>query len=388
MDFIYLAEDLGLGIMPWPPLKGGILSGERKTIKLSAVLFSILLLLAACHDTGKKKDQHADHTAKGGVVNAPVNQADVVRKLLKSKQIYPVYLMATDDSNKEFICLYASAKEDKAPDNLYLYGDASVHIYVEKFQLTGPQEIKTMNKQLIIQEEWTYCNLDSASQKVTIAGKPYLYFSYSTEYMGNAVLEKTIQFCLVSLNDLKSERLSYLGTPSWKCDGCLEGDIKNEKNVKMKPELLAFLNKKIAGHPGIYHSGKNDKDRYHVINYQTKWEQDNNNADNHYANGHGDIADPVKTTYYDVDLLKLQQGSDFEVAENDRYFFQSYFNGNIIGYDKEKKLYFPLMIEDCNAMCSKKISMVNEVLKISYGEGDNYEVSLNKLIFDPRTGHK
>lgn len=345
----------------------------------------MLLFVAACTtDAAKKKTPDLKIDSASGV-NAPTverDQSALVRTLLKSHHIYPFYMKPSKDSTGIYFVLFQEFENKKAPKNLYFSSEEKLQLYAAKVRLTGNKAIKVISKTLILEEESTYCVIDSNIREVTVAGRRYASLSYDKEFMGTAVTEKFIDFQLIDLNSLEQYTLNFAGHHSWKCKDCLEGEVVNKKALKGKSDILHVLENMASKSPRIYHPSEKDKDPYHVINYETKWEKDNE-ASNHMANGHGELNVPLKSTYYQTNLFNLQRGSEFETAENEQYLFKSYFCGSVIGFDKQRKLYFPLMIEDCNAMCSKKLSITTDgVLKLSYEEDDFYEVPLKELIFD------
>lgn len=345
----------------------------------------MLLFVAACTtDTGKKKtpDLKTDIASGTNASSAEGDQSALVRTLLKSKHIYPFHIKLSKDSAGTYFVLFQEFADKKASKNLYFSSEEKLQLYAARVRLTGNKEIKVISKALILEEESTYCVIDSNINEVRVAGRRYASLTYHKEFMGTAVTEKFIDFQLIDLNSLEHYTLDFAGHHSWKCEDCLEGEVVNKKALKGKEDILHFLENMASKSPRIYHPSEKDKDPYHVINYEIKWEKDNA-ASNHMANGHGELDVPLKSTYYHTNLFNLQQGSEFETVENEQYLFKSYFCGSVIGFDKQRKLYFPLMIEDCNAMCSKKLSINTDgVLKLSYDDDDFYEVPLNELIFD------
>lgn len=349
----------------------------------------MLLFITACTTNAAKDAVKKVKTGSAsGFHQPPVRSGEpaLLRRLLKSQHIYPFYIRPSEGSAGTYFVLFQQFENKKVPKNLYFSSEEQLELYAAKVQLQGDKEVRILGKSLILKEESTYCVIDSNINEVAIAGKRYASLSYAREFMGTAVTERFIDFQLIDLNSLEHHTLSFAGHNSWKCEGCLEGELVNRKALKGKEDILNFLAGMASKSPGIYHPSEKDKDPYHVINYEKKWEKDNQ-ASNHMANGHGELNLPLKSTYYDTNLFNLQQGSEFETAENDQYLFKSYFCGSVIGFDKQRKLYFPLMIEDCNAMCSKKLSINAEgVLKLIYDDDDFYEVPLAELVFDKQKG--
>lgn len=337
------------------------------------VLIGVLLLLSSC-----------DHTPQQAGASAPETTDSIARILLSRKHIYPFYMIPADSSRPTFLCLYdANTTTPPGPGRGWLFPDTAVNIYAALVHINDTILTITANKQFIAQE-WTYCTIDSTIEQPVINNKPYLYLSYHTAFQGTAVTERTLWFTLIDKTTLDHHTLAFEGTPSWKCADCLEGKLVNEEELARTPELLKFLRQKAAASASIYHPGEKDNDPYSTINYETKWEKDND-ISNHYANGMGTINVPVKTTLYKTNLFDLQQGSLYDSVANDKYIFKSYFCGSVIGYDKERSLYFPLLVESCNGMCSKNILLSGDELTIAYSS-DTFKVPLQQIIYDNTPG--
>ncbi|MFP3787380.1 hypothetical protein, partial [Burkholderia sp. SIMBA_024] len=73
-------------------------------------------------------------------------------------------------------------------------------------------------------------------------------------------------------------------------------------------------------------------------------------------------------TYYTENLFQYNGNYDNDqVIENADYKIVTYFRNNIIGYDKNKKLYFPIIVESCVTGCDKEIQFVSEnEIEVSY----------------------
>lgn len=343
---------------------------KKRLLALSALL---LLLLNSCSDHPKQATSSTRKTTDS-----------FARALLSRDHIYPFYMIPADSSGQDFICLY-DAHTTAAPDMAreLFFSDTAVSIYAALVHINDTTLTMT-RKNLIIAQEWTSCTIDSNMEWPVIHNKPYLYLSYHTAFQGTAVMERTIWFTLIDKTTLDHHTLAFEGTPSWKCPDCLEGKFMNEDELAREPELLQFLQQKAAASTSIYHPGEKDKDLYSMINYETKWEKDND-ISNHYANGTGTINVPVKTTLYKANLFDLQRGSLFDSVANDKYIFKSYFCGSVIGYDKERSMYFPLLVESCNGMCSKNILLSDDELTIIYSP-DTFKVPLQQIIYDRTAG--
>lgn len=270
----------------------------------------------------------------------------------------------------------------------YFYSDTLNRVYAAKCKLSA-YGVDTLSKTLILENEWAYLTIDSSSfEQVTVLDQPYLYFSTTEGFMGQAIIERNVNFHLLDMNTLEHYRLLYAGEPSFKCEDCIEGRFVITGQLRSTPEILDKLKEMSKTSKFIYQRGAKDDDIYYYLNYEEKWDRDNK-SHNRYAAGYGDIVTPIRSTYYQTDLFTLNKGSENSVIENRKYLFRSYFRGNIIGYDKDKKLYFPLYIENCVLGCNKDIEFVDEnTLRITRSESDEetYSISMKDIIFDSTIG--
>ncbi len=286
-------------------------------------------------------------------------------------------------SDSTFICLYVLPENKRT----YFFSDTLNQMYVSKCRLSvnGLDTLKTV---LISEGEWSYLAIDSLSFKnVDMNDVPFLYFSYQQNYMGTAIRERNVSFCLINMIDLSVHTLGYSGYDTFKCEDCIDGDFNDEPKSNKNPLILKKLKELSKESKWIYQKGPKDEDPYYYMNYETKWRKENH-EETFYANGHSDIKTPIKSTYYKTNLFRFNSGVNDSI-ETDRYILVNYMYGNIVGYDKARSMYFPLLIESCNGFCDKKINFVSEdSLKISYGDKpeDEYEISMNDIIFDGKSG--
>ena len=131
----------------------------------------------------------------------------------------------------------------------------------------------------------------------------------------------------------------------------------------------------------IFQATKEEKKADHFKNYEEKWEKDNR-TDNHYGAGYGIIPESLQSTYYKDKLFNLD-GSDIDtIIENENYIVGTYFRGNLLGYDKNKKLYFPIIVESCAHSCKKEIIFLDEkTVQIAYEDDEKFEIKLDEIIF-------
>ncbi|HTG56790.1 MAG TPA: hypothetical protein VL943_11015, partial [Niabella sp.] len=215
----------------------------------------------------------------------------------------------------------------------------------------------------------------------------YLLLTARETFKGQAITEKTINFILLDVNSLEHFTLVYEGISSIRCYECIDGNYQPAPFLDANPGLKAMLLEYANKSKWVYRPATQaEKDARHFINYEQKWNEDNE-EDNHLANGHSGISEPIYSTYYKDDIFKVTatHASVADSIENEYFKVLSYFRGNILGFDKQKQLYFPVYIESCITGCDKKIRFVSpqtiEILYDEYNGKEAYTVELNKIRF-------
>ncbi len=349
----------------------------RHLLLLCAILGSIL---TSC---GGKKDT--------ATITIPTNDSiipnlDSIAAQLEQAHHYRFLYVSPLSPDSTFTGIYISpaARTDR-----YFYGDTLVAVYAAHYRLAGNQATSLQSHKLD-EVEWTYFEVDSASiQTLTIDRKPYFYFAAQKTYMGKAVREQQITFYLIDINATSGHLLTYTGLHDFKCDECILGSFPDKSAwsgpAALYDTLLALSSKSKL----IYHPGSEDANPYAWQNYETKWSTDNK-SDNTFGAGHASLATPIHTTYYQTNLFGLNQGSVTDSIDNERYTIVSYFRSNLVGYDKQKRLYFPIVIESCNYSCGKAVTFVSgDRIRISYEDEDEEATELSlkdDLIFDASIG--
>ena len=346
---------------------------------LFASLF--LLLFTSCREKPSpvsKEDNNVE--IKDSVVVQisivePEPEFDIIRKSIYKSKL-------THDST--FVSVYILPGNSTSS----VFADTVNRMFVGKFKYINNQ-IDTIKSVLLSENEWGYFSIDTGSfETLRIKNTPFLYFSYLEGAQGIAVLEKSVYFCLINMNDLSKYELTYIGRSSFKCEDCIEGHFADNPNLAGNRLIFNKLKSLSKNSNLIYQQKSKDKNAYYHLNYETKW-NDDNQADNAWGAGYSYIQTPIKSTYYKTDLFRLNQGLVNDSIENDRFILVNYFRGNIIGYDKINQLYFPLLIESCFNFCNKSIAFFDQdSLRIFYDEGGDieYRISMNDILFDKRKG--
>lgn len=344
-----------------------------KKYNIAFILFSVLVCMSC-----KNKTREV-------IIYEPKEISSVLpdshpEKYMRSNSVYATELL----NDSSFVCLYVLPENKQT----YFFSDTLNQLYVSKCKLTW-NGLDTMRTKLIRECNRTYLTVDSLSFKnVEIDQIPFLYFSFKEAYMGKAVSEQTVTFCLVSLKDLSEYKLVYIGEPTFKCENCIDGDFIENAKLDKHSAMSKKLTELSKSSTLIYQRTMKDDNIYYRMNYEVKWNTDNN-MNNSYGAGRSEIELPIRSTLYRSDLFALNRGSVNDSISNDSYTFVNYFRGNVIGYNKMTKMYFPLFIESCRNFCNKKISFIgSDSLKIIYDEDNDHEyiIPINDVIFDELIG--
>ncbi|MCW3162252.1 hypothetical protein [Chryseobacterium oryctis] len=326
------------------------------------VLLSFLLLFS-CE---KKEKVSAKENTHDSVVSFKIPDSLSKNNLFTSK------------NEKGVLRIWVQSKE---PRGKYFYSDTLNILKAEQYAFENNKfsKLKTVN---LAQTEWSYFEIDSSNIKTEkLNGKEYFLISANTTNMGKAVPDQIVQFWAINTANVDDNyELLYSGYPSNLCTECIKGDfVENKKlnsNQSVKKILYDFAKKSKM----IYQPNVAEKNISHYKNYDEKWQIDNK-TDSHFGAGNIGEMSVIYSTYYKENLFELSGGVPDEI-ENENYLVVSYFRGDIIAYDKIKKLYFPVIVESCAHFCNKSIEFINEhTLKITYEDESSYELDLHKILF-------
>lgn len=281
----------------------------------------------------------------------------------------------------EVVRVAATERSDYSP--FFLSGDANFIIAVKYL------DSKIIKADTLLINEYVYTEIDSARIMQRKAGNnDYLLITAKETFKGQAITEKTVNFILLDINNLDHYTLAYEGTSSVRCYECIDGDFRASAILNKTPEIKDILYEYAYKSKWVYRPAtQEEKDARHFINYEQKWQEDNQ-ADNRLANGHSGIPETIYSTYYKEDIFKLtaEHGGEAAFIENERFKIMTYFRGNILGFDKQKQLYFPVFIESCITGCSKKVKFCSpagiEVLYDEYSANETYKVQLDEIRFE------
>lgn len=275
--------------------------------------------------------------------------------------------------------IWVQSKESRGK---YFYADTLNILKAEQYRVENNRLTKT-NSVDLAETEWSYFSIDSANiTSKQLNGKNYFLLSANTTNMGKAVPDQNVDFWAINKNNVKENyNLMYSGYPNAFCDECIKGDFtensKLNSNKSIKNILYQFAEKSKL----IYHPTISEKNPANYKNYPEKWEKDNG-QDVHFGAGNIGELSTIYSTYYKKDLFSIS-GEPEAFIENNLYKLGTYFRGDLLAYDKKKRLYFPVIVESCAHFCNKKIEFINDhTIKITYEDDSFYELDLNKIIFN------
>lgn len=339
-----------------------------KTIKNKLILFLLSLIIIYSCKNGEKNSNK-----KTNGENIEESKIDT----LEQKRWTTLFSFDNQNANE---VVEISGTEASDEDKYFLASDKNI-ILISKYRKNDKGLDFIKNDTLLLSEYKLVAIDKNHTLKKTIQGKDYFLFSVKEIPMGNGYQGKYLSFFIVNISNLKFYRLQYSGENTLRSgDDFIDGKFTENKvldaNPIFKNELYQFAEKSKL----IYKPTEEEKDIFYYTNFEHKWYKDN------YPGG-AEIFYPeiVRSTYYTEDLFKFNGNYDKDqVIENANFKIVTYFRNNIIGYDKNKELYFPITVESCATGCEKDIKFVSEnEIEISYGIGgqESDTIDLHKIKF-------
>jgi len=330
-----------------------------KTKAIAILIICSITFLVSC----KKEEEKATKTK---------NKIEI-DKNIKSDSLTLLYKTNNRDNTEE---IRITAYEPNENDKYFLTGNKNF-ILISKY-LKKRNEFELVKKDTLISNEFTYTRIGNESfQKVTIDNKEYIFLSVNETEMGNAITEENVAFIMLDNKTLHFYKLDYKGEPTLRSNEAIDGEFIENEDLNSNPEIKKTLYEFAHKSKSVFH---NSEDENHYTNYVQKWETDNT-VSNHLANGHSEVSDTTYSTYYKDNLFKFTGNyEESESIENNNFKIVCYFRGNIIAFDKNKKLYFPIYTETCVTGCDKKIRFVSKnSIEIKYYEYSPYPTSIINL---------
>lgn len=334
-----------------------------------SIIFLSLLIFLSCGKEKTKLITKNKTNEKASLLNA-------FKEFTSSDKQSNLYIHASKDSS-DFVRISAFEVSENA--NYLLSGEKNF-ILASKYKREN-NNFKLVKQDTLQYGEYVYIEIDPESFEEKKIGKEnYFLFTASQSYQGQAVISNFVLFSAVNTKNLKLINLMYSGNSTLGCEKCIRGEFVASETLDANPAIKKELYKKASKHKWIYHPTEEEKNPKHYKNYATYWEKTNNFYSD-LANGYNLLPDEIYSTYYKEDIFKYT-GDYEEIIENDTYKIVSYFRGNLLGYDKTKKLYFPIYIESCITGCNKKISFLSEhTIEVEFSEAsaDDNAVSTVEL---------
>lgn len=341
---------------------------KKLFIKSRSSLFSGIFLLSSllcisCNGQTTNRTQE-------NIVTISNDEATTIFQSLVN--IEPINCLATLIDNTECIVCMANKTGVEDEYNKMFYSDVDI-VFYKLTKVNDKWKVETQKP--LFSEELIYGTFSEDVEVTTIDNKPYLYFSYRTQQV---TFQASVYFCLFSITNFELTTLEYSGEPIYDNEGDfshVKGEFEPMDRFKSMPDQLSFLKDKAHHSSNIYEKPNQDFGFNSSENYREKWELDNPEVDNVWFTKDYSSNQQLKITYYDADLFDFENGSvSFEI-ENAYYHLKSFFRGNVIGYDKVKKKFFPIWVEKCQRGCDKEIKFIDDSkFKIIYSEAENQTV--------------
>lgn len=307
--------------------------------------------------------------------NIPVSDKNLIKKTLDSLRSHSIFVQENEN-----ILTRIWVKSNEKRGN-YFYSDTLNILKISKYKFTG-QKLNLIKEIDLENAEWAYLEIDSTTIKTKKIGKTnYLFLAHQVSNMGKAMNEISVNFSMINLDNITDNfSLQYDGYPSEYCNECIRGNFEEDSKLQSSKLAKTALHQYAKTSKFIYHPSDEEKNINHYKNYGEKWEKDNA-TDNNFGAGYYIIPDVVYSTYYAENLFELTSASE-EFVENKNYKVQSVFRGNLLGFDKKKRKYFPIIVESCSHFCNKNIEFVDaQKLKITYEDEQSFEIDLSKIVF-------
>lgn len=334
-------------------------------MKYKIFLFCLIVVVSC-----KEKKEKVVTTA-----GTKTETADYDRKIPDSSADKSILIQSTSDG---FFRIFVKSNE---PRGKYFYADTLNVLIAENYIKKDSKFIKTKSSTLL-EGEWNYLEIDSTNlytQKIN--NVDFQFISANDSFQGKAIPEQSVHFWMINTNNVSEYyELIYSGYPENLCNECIKGDFDDDKKLDKNPFAKKALYDFAKRSKLIYQKSESEKKIGHFKNFRENWAKDNQVEINWGAGYEGEMNE-VFSTYYRENLFDISGGTE-TVLENENYYLTSYFRGDVIGFDKKKKLYFPIVVESCVHFCNKEIDFVNDqTIKITYEDGKSWELDLTKIKF-------
>ncbi|MCC9074412.1 hypothetical protein LNQ49_22725 [Flavobacterium sp. F-65] len=337
-----------------------------KIIKSKLVVILLCLIaFSSCKDAEKISDKEKEESK-----NTKENSDE--------REKTAIIFSFNNEDNTEIIKISGSDVSDE--DSFLLVGDKNILI-VSKYK-KDKENLQLIQNDTLLVAKYNHVTIDPQHiLRKKIQNVDYFLFALMESPLGNGDPGLYLSFIMLNMDTLKFYTLKYDGEPTLRSDNAVEGEFLDNTvlnhNITIKKELYLFAQKS----KWIYTPSSEEKDINHYRNFEQKWHSDNypKGAESFYPS-------IIKSTYYSENLFQYNGNYDNdEVIENKDFKIVTYFRNNIIGYDKNKKLYFPITVESCATGCDKKIEFVSEnEIEISYEMNvqKTDTIDLNKIKFE------
>lgn len=257
-----------------------------------------------------------------------------------------------NENNTELIKIATNGAGD---DDKFSLGADKITIIVSKYR-KNKESLKITQQVTLLVSEFNYINIDSHFLRKKIQGIDYFLFALKESPMGNGDPSSYLSYIMINTNNLQFYKLGYIGEYTLRSGDSIDGDFTKDKTLESNTTVYNELYQFASKSKWIYKPTEKEKDINYYKNFEQKWYKDNNHEDEETS-----ASSTITSTYYTENLFKFNGFyDDDQVIENADFKIVSYFRHNIIAYDKNKKLYFPVIVGSCAHGCNKEIKFVSE----------------------------
>lgn len=214
---------------------------------------------------------------------------------------------------------------------------------------------------------------DATCSVFSIDQQLYICFIVHRDIIGNATPDTLDQCYAININTGVAYGITYANIISDVYSK--NGQIVIDKDYPYGVE--DYLISKISSGNIVYKAENDDIDYNDVKNYEKKWNLDNpNRLDIVESADYGENNKKfLKLTYYqkrpDESDYEEEKNTNYSSINNSEYTIYSRWRGNIYGYNKITKEYFPIWIDNYNYNDKELKFMDDDWLLITYKEFDN-----------------
>lgn len=114
------------------------------------------------------------------------------------------------------------------------------------------------------------------------------------------------------------------------------------------------------------------------MDYEKKWINENTDIQTVWNSKENVLNKKLNISYYNNSIFPENKDFISDSLENENYKIVALFRNNVLAFDKAKKMFFPIWVENCGHGCDKTLSFINETtLCMTYSESQNEKITVD-----------